>query len=385
MISVVHVIDGLSERDGGPSYSVPALAGAQGGAGAAVTLRTVADTNPARTPPSGIAHVIHQPTKGALGAMLRASSDMRLALEADAQAGAILHAHCLWLMPNLYPAWARRGAESGAKLIHSTRGMLSPEALAISRWKKWPFWLLLQRRALELADCLHATAISEYEEIRAQGLGNPVAIIPNAIDLPDCSEPRAQGPERILLSLGRLHPKKGLDRLVRAWAELEHAHPAWRLRIIGPSERGYDGELRQLATSLGLDHVSIEPSITGAAKLAAYRSADAFVLPTLNENFALTVAEALAAEVPVIATKGAPWSGLESERCGWWIDHGTEPLTRALSQVMQMPRSELMTMGANGRSWMERDFSWDRIAADMLDVYRWLKLGGEPPSTLRLS
>ena len=72
--------------------------------------------------------------------------------------------------------------------------------------------------------------------------------------------------------------------------------------------------------------VSVEKSVAGDAKIAAYQQADLFVLPTLNENFAITVAEALAAGTPVIATKGAPWRALQSEGCGWWIDHGIEPL-----------------------------------------------------------
>ena len=111
---------------------------------------------------------------------------------------------------------------------------------------------------------------------------------------------------------------------------------------------------------------------------------DLFVLPTLSENFAITVAEALAAGTPVIATKGAPWHGLEREDCGWWIDHGVEPLVAALAKAMTMQREALQAMGAKGRAWMARDFSWDRVANDMLDVYRWLLAGGEPPRTVRL-
>src|SRR6202035_1321655 len=146
---------------------------------------------------------------------------------------------------------------------------------------------------------------------------NPVTIIPNGIDLPEIRAlPRPQGKERTVLSLGRVHPKKGLDRLIRAWASIETSHPEWRLRIIGPAEIGHDEELRALADSLTARRISVEPPVFGAAKLDAYRNADLFVLLTLNENFAMTVAEALAAEVPVISTKGAPWASLESERSG---------------------------------------------------------------------
>src|SRR5262249_43146950 len=143
-------------------------------------------------------------------------------------------------------------------------------------------------------------------------------------------------------------------------------------------------ELAPPGVELKRQRVSIEGSVVGDAKTAAYREADLFVLPALNENFATTVAEALAAGTPVIATKGAPWHGLAREGCGWWIDHGVEPLQAVLANAMVMTREALEAMGAKGRAWMARDFSWDRVARDMLDVYRWLTLRGEPPETVRL-
>jgi glycosyltransferase involved in cell wall biosynthesis len=174
------------------------------------------------------------------------------------------------------------------------------------------------------AACIHVTSEQEYEEIRGFGLANPVAIIPNGIDLPRLLGSKSAEPavERIVLLLGRIHPKKGLARLVHAWSKVEVQYPNWRLRIAGPPELGHDNELRALAVSLGLTRISIEGPVYGEAKTVAYQYADVFALPTLNENFGLTVAEALAAGTPVISTKGAPWSGLEREGCGWWI--GTE-------------------------------------------------------------
>jgi glycosyltransferase involved in cell wall biosynthesis len=263
--------------------------------------------------------------------------------------------------------------------------MLGEAALRISVWKKRFFWWLAQRSALAYADCIHATGISEYGEIRAAGLKNPVAIVPNGVDLPDLADvSRPHSDDRQVLALGRIHPKKGLDRLVRAWAQVERDFPAWSLRIVGPAEVGHDNELRSIANNLDVKRVSIEGPVYSEAKLAAYRCADLFVLPTLNENFGMTVAESLAAGTPVISTKGAPWPGLGTERCGWWIDHGVEALASVLKAAMATPREDLEAMGARGRAWMARDFGWDRIARDMLDVYRWLRGGGEPPPMVHL-
>ena len=288
-------------------------------------------------------------------------------------------------MPNISAGGAAAGGPT--PLVVSPRGMLAPAALAFSRWRKRAFWALLQGPVIRRAACIHATSEQEFEEIRGLGLANPVAIIPNGIDLPELAWSQSAAPavERVVLSLGRIHPKKGLARLVRAWSKVEARYPAWRLRIAGPPERGHDNELRALAVSLGLTHVSVEGPIYGEAKTSAYRCADVFVLPTLNENFGLTVAEALAAGTPVISTKGAPWSGLEREGCGWWIEHGIEPLAAALAHAMALPSEALKVMGDKGREWMARDFSWDCVGRNMLDVYLWLARDAEPPPAIRFS
>src|SRR5262249_49519240 len=148
--------------------------------------------------------------------------------------------------------------------------------------------------------------------IRGAGLTNPIAVIPNGIELQQEMQelPETESYRRIVLSLGRIHPKKGLPQLLHSWAAVESDHPDWSLRIIGPSEAGHADELHSIALALGLARVEIRGAVFDEAKWRAYRAADVCVMPTLNENFGLTVAEALAAGTPVITTKGAPWSRL---------------------------------------------------------------------------
>ena len=382
-----HVVASVADPGAGPSYSVRALTAALARRGARVGLHTVAEWRRGREAAvvcNTVAHSEHPQTFRALPLLGAAclSDDLHRALRQSARQADILHSHGLWLMPNVYPAWAVRGAR--ARLVVSPRGMLGAEALAFSGRRKRLFWRLFQRDALRRAACLHATSDAEHADIRAMGLTNPVAVIPNGVDLPAEDNTRATTGPRTVLSLGRIHPKKGLDRLIRAWGQVEAEHPGWRLRIVGPAELGHDQELAALSGSLGLTGVSIEGPLFGADKLAAYRAADLFVLATRNENFAMTVAEALAAGVPVISTTGAPWGGLVSEGCGWWVDQGVEPMVAGLRAALAMPGDELRAMGVRGRAWMARDFGWDRIAADMLDVYGWLANGGAPPPTMRL-
>jgi glycosyltransferase involved in cell wall biosynthesis len=381
-----HILASIADPGAGPSYSVRALTAALAGRRAQVALRTVAgwrDGGQAADPCVKVPHTAHARDFARVPVVgdVCASSELHRALKRSARETDVLHGHGLWLMPNIYPAWAVRGRR--AKLIVSPRGMLGAEALAFSHRKKQLFWVLLQRRALRQAACLHATGDAEYAEIRAAGLKNPVTIIPNGVDAPALSSVAEFDGPRTVLSLGRIHPKKGLDQLVRAWSRLEAEWPDWCLRIVGPAELGHDHELAALSASLGLKRVAIEGPVFGPAKTAAYRQADIFVLPTRNDNFAMTVAEALAGGTPVISTKGAPWAGLEANGCGWWIDHGVEPLAAALRAVFNLPRDQLRAMGERGRAWMARDFTWDRVSADMLDVYEWVARGGPPPPTIR--
>jgi glycosyltransferase involved in cell wall biosynthesis len=371
--TVIHTVASIADEAAGPSYSAPSLAMAQARAGAAVSMFTVGDGPP--RPVEDVDHRVFPQSFAALPglAQLRLSLPMQAALKASP--AQVIHTHGLWLAPNCYRA-------PGKAFVLSPRGMLGPAALAFSAGKKRMMWQAMQGSAARSASLLHATSDQEHDEIRAFGLSNPVAVIPNGIDVPPLERPGLE-PSRTVLSLGRIHPKKNLTGLIRAWASVGK-RDGWRLRIVGPDEGGHAGELRALIAELGVADVTVEGPVFGDGKLAAYREADLFVLSTLNENFAMTVAEALAAGTPVISTRGAPWSGLESEGCGWWIDHGEAAMAGALSLAMSLPGGALRAMGAKGRDWMLRDYSWDRIGRDMLAAYDWALHGGPPPGTVRL-
>jgi glycosyltransferase involved in cell wall biosynthesis len=378
---VIQVVASIDNEAAGPSYSAPRLSAAVARAGADVALFSIG-AQP-HDIGDGVAHRVFPQdfSRAPVLSQLRLSSALRDALRTGAGDVDILHSHGLWLAPNIYPASVARAA--GRKHVISPRGMLGGPALRFSRLKKRLMWAAVQERALRSAALLHATSDQEFDDIRAAGLGGPVAVIRNGIDVPPLDR-AAAGSVRTVLSLGRIHPKKGLDSLLRAWSRLGPAAQGWRLRIVGPDEGGHADALRRLAQALGLANVSIEGPAFGEDKRAAYRHADLFVLSTLNENFAMTVAEALAAGVPAISTKGAPWAGLEAEGCGWWVDHGEASLAAALTEAMARPPAVLAAMGQRGWDWMRRDFSWDRIGQEMLEAYRWVLAGGAPPPMVRL-
>ena len=286
----------------------------------------------------------------------------------------------LWTYPSL--ANFRYHRRAGTPYVITPRGMLDPWARERSAWKKRLARLWFEDDHLRRAHCLRATAEMEAEHFRSFGLRNPIAIVPNGIDVPETLIPRPTNDRRRLLFLSRVHPKKGLPHLLRAWAAIEAHRPDWDLVIAGPDELGHTAEMQAMAKRLGIKRMEWRDAVHGDDKSILYRSADLFVLPTHAENFGLVLAEALAHEVPVITTRNAPWEGLRSHGCGWWIDLVEECLRDTLLEATNQPRAALWQMGMRGRAWMQRDFSWGYVAEQMNEVYTWVVSGGPPPTSI---
>lgn len=373
---IVHVVPHVDDEAAGPSYSVPRLCESLAALGHDVELSCLA----ARGEIPGVRVDVHP--QWPILDRFAISFDHVRALRAKAMRVDIVHNHSLWSMVNVGAGWVVPG--SRAKLVASPRGTLSPWALARRRDVKRLLWPL-QRRVIARADLLHATSEDEYAEIRARGFAAPVVVIPNGIDLPDLPPDRAGKPERTLLFLGRLHPKKGIDRLMQAWQRLQDDHPDWRLSVVGRGEPAHERAVRELVRTLALRRVEFAGPLYGDAKSHAFFDADLFVLPTHSENFGVAVAEALAHGCPAVVSRGAPWSGLAEEGCGWWVRHDVPALAEALGEAMSSPHATLAGMGARGRRWMERDYAWTAVASRMEAAYRWILTGGEPPSCARLT
>jgi len=309
---------------------------------------------------------------------------MRRWLRKQLQSGVvdIVHNHGLWMMPNVYAGLAARAARR--PIVVSPRGTLSAWAFGSGSLGKRAFWPMVQRPALRATACFHATAESECEDIRRLGFRQPVAVIPNGIDVP-ALPPKVTSHTRTLLFLGRIHPKKGLDMLLPAWAAVQARFPDWQLQIVGPDDRGYLEVMRRRAAELHVERTEFNDALYGELKWQAYRRADLFVLPTYSENFGMCVAESLAAATPVIVTKGAPWDALERQRAGWWIEIGVDSLVGCLELAMACPPSVLAEMGARGRAWMQREFGWGPVGRKMARTYEWMLKGGQAPVWIRES
>lgn len=285
------------------------------------------------------------------------------ALDAD-----LIDVQGLWTYPSL--ASLRHARRSGRPYVITPRGMLDPWARRNSAWKKKIAGALFENAHLNGASCLRATAAMEAQHFREVGLTNPIAVVPNGLEMPTLA-PRRNHSLRSVLFLSRLHPKKGVAFLLRSWGELSADFPDWEVVIAGIDENGHQKELVELARKLNLSRVRFVGEAHGAAKQQLYRDADLFVLPTHGENFGLVVAEALAQETPVITTRNAPWEGLEKQGCGWWIDLDQARLTNTMRAALSRPAKDLAAMGTRGRAWVQRDFGMQQVAEKMREVYLW--------------
>jgi len=375
--SVVHIVPSISNEASGLSPAVVRLCESLSDEGRSITLATV-DYGPtvSRAPFLEIFPLGLGPRR------LGRSPAMSKSIQAWASSKKIeiLHNHSLWMMPNVYPG--KIAQVHNIPLVVSPHGTLSEWAMASGSKIKKIFWPLLQKPVLDSTTCFHATALSEYHDIRRLGFKQPVAIIPNGIDIPSGKNHKISpdpSEYRTLLFLGRIHPTKGVDILLKTWSVISPQFPNWLLQIVGPDNGGYLPKMQSLASQLGLERFEFSGPLMGDEKLRAYQEADLFVLPTHSENFGLTVAEALAVGTPAIVTKGAPWEGLETRSAGWWIDLGTDSLVACLEDALSRSEEDLRTMGENGREWMIEEFSWNEIARKVDHTYSWILGEGSRP------
>ncbi len=286
----------------------------------------------------------------------------RECLDAD-----IIQTNSLWQYPNFVMDKARKGTQ--AKSVIVPRGTLSAYAMSFSSVKKKLVLALGQRQALKKADMFIATCDKEYHDIRNFGLNQPVAIIPNGLEMPEIPDVEK---EKSILFLARIHKVKGVDILVDAWREIEKDsdYDSWHLIIAGPTESEYAQDI--IDRSKNLNRIQFVGEKYGRDKIRLMSESSIYVLPTHTENFGITVTEALACQTPVITTTGAPWRGLIEHKCGKWIDLSIDNLVTALKELMSTPMEELATMGRNGRCWVSESFSWNEIAIKTINAYQWL-------------
>jgi glycosyltransferase involved in cell wall biosynthesis len=298
----------------------------------------------------------------------------------------VVHQHGLWMYPSLVSVRLRR---LGVPYIISPHGMLDEWALKNSSWKKKLARFFYEDRNLLGARCIRALCVSEMHSIRSIGVKSPIAVIPNGINIPrfsDLPKPKwllsMPTATRVVFFLGRIHPKKGLVELLRAWssckAEPESSSSNWVLVISGWDERGHEDELKILTAQLGItENVKfIGPSFDDE-KASCLLHADAFILPSHSEGLPMAVLEAWSYSLPVVMTSECNLPDGFDADAAIHIDPQSRSVAVGLRQLFKMTDSERSEMGARGLALVKERFQWPTIGSQMNDVYLWM-LGRAP-------
>jgi glycosyltransferase involved in cell wall biosynthesis len=298
-----------------------------------------------------------------------------------------VHIHGIW---ESHCAVASSMAQSNrTPYIISAHGMLERWALQHKRFKKALYATMVEVNNLRRATCLRALTADEAHDYRRIGLSTPLAIVPGAVELPKCVDrelfPNAFPDlinKRIVIFLGRLHPKKGLDLLIRAWANTGNSVRDAHLVIAGPDTDGMRMTLERLTSDLGVaSSVTFAGMMNASMKWSALANSSLFVLPSFSEGFSVAVLEAMGAGLPVVVTDACHFPEIAQKDCGWVIEPSQKALEDALSEYFQCRMWEGEAMGNRGRKLVESKFTWNVVGDQMARVYEWAN-GGRRPDNL---
>ncbi|WP_286765828.1 glycosyltransferase [Rhodopirellula sp. UBA1907] len=291
----------------------------------------------------------------------------------------IVHDHGLWLPSNHFVAkWCRQNKRPR---IVSPHGMATRWSIRFRAAKKKLVWKLYQQTDLLSADGIHVTSQQELDELLEIGVDRPSCIAPNGMDVPAevlrevdrranlLGQRVCSSETKTALFLSRIHPKKGLLDLVRAWADVNPSD--WKLRIVGPDEGGHTEVVRSEIRQLGMaDRIALVEEVNDVEKWNEYLSADLFVLPTYSENFGIVIAEAMAAGLPVITTTSAPWQVLSEHNLGWWIEPNQDSLSNALHQATGLTSTQRREKGLAASLHARNEYSWAKAAEKLSAFYK---------------
>jgi len=298
----------------------------------------------------------------------------------------VLSVHGLWKYCSV--AARRWHQRTDRPYVVHPEGMLESWALRNARWKKRIAALLYENRNLREAACLRALSEAEASSFRAQGLSNPICVIPNGVDLPDLSDSNAgsrSGNRKTLLYLGRLHRKKNVVNLIRAWNQTFNSQACksdtWILAIAGWDQSGYEGELKRIAAVPSI--VFLGPQF-GSDKSKCYRTCDAVILPSVSEGLPMTVLEAWAYAKPVLMTAECNLPEGVSSGAALQVGPRPEEIADGLKRIIEMSDNDRRAMGDRGRDLVGQRFSWPCVGQQMRAVYDWVLGGGAVPDTIRL-
>lgn len=258
-------------------------------------------------------------------------------------------------------------------------GMLDSWALAYKSWKKFFYYALIEKPALERASRIRVLAHSEAESVKGLSLKTPAALIPNGIwqqdfdTLPNPENfyqafPQTQN-KTLILFLGRIDPKKGLDLLASAFGKIRQNFPQAHLVVAGPDNIGFLSTVKDyFAQANCLNTVTFTGMLTGSLKYAALAAASVYVAPSYSEGFSMSVLEGMASGLPCVITTACNFPEAAIAKAAHVVDINVDDITNALINCLSDPK-QAKAMGVCARKLIFEQYTWEKIATKMVDVY----------------
>ncbi|WP_455673063.1 glycosyltransferase [Phocaeicola sp.] len=298
----------------------------------------------------------------------------------------VLHVHGLWRYSHLFMnSWHRHRKQP---IVCSPHGMLAPFILNEQGFIKKIIRKFFFQKALKCVTCYHALSMKEFHDIRAYGLTQPIAVIPNCINLPDPALTfKKQDTKHHLLYLGRITKVKGLDLMLRAVAKIKDKTPelleGWVVDLVGWDDGHFQPQLEEIVRNNSLEkYVVFHGALFGDAKSRAYATADVYILPSHGEALPMTILEAWSWKKPVIMTPVCNLPEGYREKAAIRIECDVDSMAEGIAKMLSLTEEERNSMGQRGYDLIKRQFTWDSSAKKMFEVYQWLLGKGVQPDCI---
>jgi glycosyltransferase involved in cell wall biosynthesis len=282
-------------------------------------------------------------------------------------------------MPYVYSTYASGWAAIRHRkpLFYHQRGVFDPERLKFRSFKKRLYIRAIEQPIMRRANTLIALTEAEVHNYRALGVQTQCQIIPNGVDTVQpkrygeskCSALGIEPDDLVILFMGRLHPTKGADRLLRAFMKIQRQFPHAKLVMAGPDEFGILEKFQAEIKESGLQkRVIFTGMVTGDVKQDLLERSNLFCLPSDAEGFSMAVLEALANSTPVLLSPGCHFPEVETSGIGRIVSAEAGAMAKAMGKLLK-DKHALEEMGRKGREFVVRHYSWDTIVYKMEDVY----------------
>lgn len=254
------------------------------------------------------------------------------------------------------------------KVVIHPLGFYEPWSLEQKKIKKKLAWFFYQKRILKKADLIHCA--SKIEQINLLKLDKKfkTRILPFGIPNIFFNRRFRKKLNQKAIFFSRIHPKKGLEDLINQWVKIDNK--VWQLDIYGPYEdESYYNYLLSILKKNKTSKIKFfKPIYSDKAKVILFKKYDFFILPTKNENFSLSIAEALASSLPVLTNKNAPWKSIKKNNAGWFIGTSSYALNQTLRKIFNLKYNDFLLKKKNAFN-LSQSFNWKTISPGYIKEY----------------